>query len=72
MKKACLSRILQSFSFLGGQNQLELLENLVGEIVEHLLASNTLFIPKYEETFKAVLEHYHDDPHEYGIHSYQY
>lgn len=58
--------------FYGGQNQLELLEGLAGEIVEHLFNQNCLFIPQYEETFKAVLERYHDDPHEYGIHSYQF
>lgn len=58
--------------FYGGQNQLELLEGLAGEIVDHLLASEMLFIPQYEETFKAVLERYHNNPHEYGLHSYQY
>ena len=58
--------------FYGGQNQLELLEGLAEEIVGHLLAADTLFIPQYDETFKAVLERYHDDPHEYGLHSYQY
>ncbi len=58
--------------FYGGQNQLELLEGLAGEIVEHLFSQDTLFIPQYEETFKAVLERYHDDSHEYGLHSYQF
>jgi len=58
--------------FYGGKTQLDLLEGLAGEIVEHLLASDTLFIPQYEETFKDVLERYHDDPHKYGLHSYQY
>ncbi len=58
--------------FYGGQNQLELLEGLAGEIVENLLNRECLFIPGYEETLKAVLERYHDDPHEYGLHSYQF
>ena len=58
--------------FYGGSNQLELLEGLAEAIVGHLLAADTLFIPQYDETFKAVLERYHDDPHEYGLHSYQY
>ena len=58
--------------FYGGQNQLELLEGLAGDILEHLFNRDTLFIPQYEETFKAVLERYHDDPHEYGLHSYQF
>ena len=58
--------------FYGGQNQLNLLEGLSKEIIEHLLRHDTLFIPQYEETFKAVLERYHDDPHEYGLYSYKY
>ncbi len=58
--------------FYGGQNQLQLLEGFAQEIVERLLHQETLFIPQYEETFKSVLERYHDDPHEYGLHSYQY
>lgn len=58
--------------FYGGSNQLELLEGLAEAIVRHLLVADTLFIPQYDETFKAVLERYHDDPHEYGLHSYQY
>lgn len=58
--------------FYGGQNQLDLLEGMAEEIIEHLFAHDALFIPQYEETFKAVLERYHDDPHEYGLHSYQF
>lgn len=58
--------------FYGGQNQLELLEGLAEDIVEHVLKKEVLFIPHYEETFKAVMERYHDDPHEYGLHSYQF
>lgn len=58
--------------FCGGQNQLELLEGLAGEIVEHIFNHDTLFVPQYEETFKGVLERYHSDPREYGLHSYEY
>ena len=31
-----------------------------------------LFIPKYEEIFKYVIERYNADSHEYGVHSYNY
>lgn len=58
--------------FYGGQTRLDLLEDLAREVTEHLFAADTLFIPRYEETFRAVLERYHADPHEYGLHSYQY
>ena len=58
--------------FYGGQNQVELLKGLAEDILTHIFNRETLFIPQYEETFKAVLERYHNDPHEYGLHSYQY
>ena len=58
--------------FAGGKNDLSLTGPLAEEIVSRLFARETLYIPQYEETFKAVLERYHDDPHEYGLHSYNY
>lgn len=58
--------------FYGGQNDLNLLEGLATEIVNQLLKQTDIFIPQYEETFKAVLERYHTDPHGYGLYSYQY
>ena len=58
--------------FNGGVNDLTATTPLAEDIVEHLMNQDTLFIPQYEETFKGVLERYHNDPHEYGLHSYQY
>ena len=58
--------------FYGGKNDLSITDPLAKEIVDHLFARDTVFIPQYEETFKGVLERYHNDPHEYGLHSYQY
>lgn len=58
--------------FYGGQNQLELLEGLAEDIVQHLMAGDTLYIPQYEYTFKTILDRYHNNPHEYGLHSYQF
>lgn len=58
--------------FYGGQNQLELLEGLADEILNHMFDKDTLFIPQYQEIYKAVLERYQDDPHEYGLHSYEF
>ena len=49
-----------------------MIRELAGEIVERVLHSEVLFIPQYDETFKAVLERYKNDPHEYGLHSYLY
>lgn len=58
--------------FYGGNNQIDLLKDFAEEIVSSLLASKELLIPQYEETFKSVLDNYHSDPHEYGLHSYEY
>lgn len=58
--------------FYGGQNQVELLEGLAEDILIHVFKRDNLFIPQFEETFKSVLARYRDDPHEYGLYSYQY
>lgn len=58
--------------FYGGKNDYSITRPLADEIVAHLLAHDTLFIPQYEEIFKDVLERYHADPHEYGLYSYNY
>lgn len=58
--------------FGGGNNDLSLTRPLAEDILEHLFNFETRFIPQYEETFKGVLERYHNDPHEYGLHSYKY
>ena len=51
---------------------LSLTEGLAEEIVGHLFNRDTLFIPQYDEVYKGVIERYQKDPHEYGMHSYQY
>ena len=58
--------------FYGGKNDLSLLSPLADQILSHLFARDTRFIPQYDEIFHDVLERYHDDPHGYGLHSYQY
>ena len=63
---------LKGTRFYGGNNDLSVTGPLAREILQHLFNRDTRFIPRYEGTFKAVLERYHDDPHEYGLHSYQY
>ena len=58
--------------FYGGKNDLSITGPLAAEILQHLFNRDTRFIPQYEETMKAVLQRYQNDPHEYGLHSYQY
>lgn len=58
--------------FYGGSNQVDLLQELANDIVNHIYEKDTLYIPQYEERFKAILKQYYEDPHGYGLHSYQY
>lgn len=58
--------------FYGGGNDLSITGPLADEIIEHLFMGDTRFIPQYNEIFKAVIERYYNDPHEYGRHSYEY
>lgn len=58
--------------FGGGKNDLSITSPLAEEILEHLFSKDTRFIPQYDEIFKGVIERYNSDPHEYGLHSYQY
>lgn len=68
---------IEGTRFSGGVNDLTLSGKLAGQIVKKLLLQttnkrSTLFIPDYEETYRKVLESYRNDPHEFGIRSYQY
>lgn len=63
---------LRGTHFYGGRNDIVAIEPLAKEIVEHLFLHDTRFIPQYEEVYKSVIERYHADPHEYGLHSYAY
>lgn len=58
--------------FYGEKNDLSLTSPLAEEILKHIFAHDTRFIPQFEKTFQAVLKSYHDDPHEYGLKSYQF
>ena len=59
-------------SFYGKSNNLEILHDLTCDIIKHLEGKDDLFIPKYEEVFKEVLQRYHDDFRKEGAHSYEY
>lgn len=63
---------IKGTKFNGGPNDLSQTEALAEEIVARMLEHQELYIPEYEEVYKGVLERYHNDPHEYGLHSYQY
>jgi len=56
----------------GGKNDLTATAGLAKEIVDHLEAGDDLFIPRYDEVFRNVLERYHADFRAEGRHSYEY
>lgn len=63
---------IKGTKFNGGENDLSHTMSLANEIVERLHAHETLYIPHYDEIYKDVINRYHADGHEYGVHSYQY
>ena len=63
---------IKGTKFNGGQNDLSQLEVLAKEIIVRMFRSETLFIPQYDEIFRGVLARYNDNPHQYGIDSYNY
>ncbi len=63
---------IKGSSFYGKANDLDILRNLSSEIIIHLENKDDLFIPKYEEVYKTVLQRYYDDFRKEGGHSYDY
>ena len=63
---------IKGTSFNQGKTDLSMTSMLAQEIVMHLENKEDLFIPKYDEVFKEVLERYHADFRKEGLHSYEY
>lgn len=63
---------IKGTGFYAGKTNLEELHDLTAEIITHLENKDDLFIPKYEEVFKEVLQRYHDDFRKEGEHSFDY
>lgn len=59
-------------AFYGKPNDLNALHDLSCEIIKHLEEKKDLFIPKYEDIFKEVLQRYHEDFRKEGARSYDY
>ena len=63
---------LKGTNFSGKGNNLSQVAEIADRILTNMYERKTLYIPQYEETFKGVLERYHNDPMQYGIESYDY
>ena len=63
---------IKGTKFNGGKNDISQTKELANNIINKLLCSEVLYIPEYEEVYRGVLKRYNDDPHEFGISSYNY
>ena len=77
--QGCPNRILnvapgmiEGTGFYGRPDEPEKTRAIAEEIIRRMLSRETIWIPKYEETYRAVLEKYRADPEQFGIDSYTY
>ena len=77
--QGCVNRILNvapgmidGTGFYGKIDEPEKTSALAEEIIRRMLRRETLWIPRYEECYRAVLEKYHSGPEQFGIESYAY
>lgn len=63
---------IKGTAFAGGKNFPEQTVDLANQIIDKIKAKEDLFIPKYEEIFKGVLERSFQDFREAGRQSYEY
>jgi len=63
---------IKGTNFYAGGTNLEALQDMTNEFLQHLEAKEDLFIPQYEEVYKEVLARYHADFRREGEHSYDY
>jgi short-subunit dehydrogenase len=63
---------IKGTSFNQGKTDLNQTSQLAEQIIAHVETKDDLFIPQYEEIFKHVLERYHNDFRQEGLHSYEY
>lgn len=63
---------LKGTAFNGGENNIMLLDTLTRDILTHMLARDTLYIPQYDDIYKDVILRYNTDPQSFGLESYKY
>lgn len=64
--------MVEGTGFYGKADEPEKTAALAQEILRRMLARETQWIPRYEETYRAVLERCHADPEAFGVSAYRY
>jgi glycerol-3-phosphate cytidylyltransferase len=62
---------IEGTKFNGGENNISLIEELASDIINRMFQGETLYIPKME-VYGGVIERYRQDPHGFGLSSYEY
>lgn len=63
---------IKGTGFSGGKTDVEVNAQLSREILDNMYGRDMLFIPQYEEIFQNVIRRYNENPHKFGIESYEY
>jgi len=63
---------IKGTSFNNEVTDLSLTSSLAQDILDRIEAKDDLYIPKYDEVYREVLERYHRDFRKEGLHSYDY
>ncbi len=58
--------------FNNGENNISLLTDIVNNVFQKMNDNETLYIPNFNETYKDVIKRYRQNPHVFGLESYEY
>ena len=64
--------VMGGTSFYGKATELSALSDLSLEIKDRMLRREKLYIPKYDETYRKVIDNYNADPEKFATDSYRY
>lgn len=63
---------LKGTNFNGDKNNISVIDKLARVLVRKMFERKTLYIPDYDEVYKDVIKRYHNDPHKFGLESFDY
>lgn len=64
--------VIDGTSFNGNETNLTEIDKLSKNIIERMNNKDTLYIPKYDEIYKGVIDRYIEDSVKFGIESYEH